>query len=555
MQISVLIPAYKPSVDMVGLIHALIKSEFVAIIVVDDGSGPAFEPQFSAVKDLPSVHVLRHAINLGKGAALKTGINYAMCRFPDHAGLVTADADGQHHPEDVLRIAEELLTSPDALILGVRQFGRGVPLRSRLGNTLTRVVVEVLVGSRSADTQTGLRGIPRVLLPVLLKIRSCGYEFELDMLIAAKHYAVPLVEKSIRTIYLDGNSSSHFNPVFDSMRIYFVLLRFSFVSLLTAVVDNLVFYGIYRFTQSILLSQVGGRTAAVLFNYTAARRAVFLSRERHGVVFPRYLLLVLASGTLSYLLISFISPRTGLPVIAVKLIVEGCLFLVNFAVQRDFVFMKRRDTAATDWTRYYSTVPFTANLTRKYTLSVLVEALRKFVGMGPQRCGMLVEIGGANSCFLDGIERAIRPGSYHVIDTNAYGLDLLRQRSAAYDGRVHLHQHSVLEPTLPFQADAVMSIGLIEHFAPAETRRAVLAHFDMLKPGGYALISFPTPTWLYRAARGLTEAVGAWKFPDERPLNREEVLAAVRERGEVVYEKVLWPLILTQRLLVVQKHR
>ncbi len=103
------------------------------------------------------------------------------------------------------------------------------------------------------------------------------------------------------------------------------------------------------------------------------------------------------------------------------------------------------------------------------------------------------------------------------------------------------------------QADLVYSVGLIEHFDAAGTRRAIDAHFRLLKPNGVALITFPTPTWLYRIARSAAEALGQWKFPDERALSPEEVRESAARWGEVQFEKTLWPLVFTQRLLVVRK--
>jgi hypothetical protein len=64
------------------------------------------------------------------------------------------------------------------------------------------------------------------------------------------------------------------------------------------------------------------------------------------------------------------------------------------------------------------------------------------------------------------------------------------------------------------------------------------------------LISFPNPTWLYLASRGLLEFLGLWRFPDERPLRREEVLAAASGFGEPVWERTLRPLLLTQHMML-----
>jgi hypothetical protein len=207
---------------------------------------------------------------------------------------------------------------------------------------------------------------------------------------------------------------------------------------------------------------------------------------------------------------------------------------------------------ATDWDLYYRSVPFTAHFTRRYTQSVLIALLRRFTRGGGQPTA-LIEIGGANSCFLDAILADIHPRAYHVIDRNQYGLDLLEKR---LHGRcdVFLHQGDVLQlKSHGLRGDIVFSIGLVEHFDPAGTRRAIRAHFDLLYTGGYAIISFPTPTLLYRGARAIIEALGAWKFPDERPLKPDEVRDAVSDLGEVVFEKTLWPLILTQHMVVVRK--
>ncbi len=155
---------------------------------------------------------------------------------------MTADADGQHHPDDIEKVARALEEQPHWLVLGVRRFQGAVPWRSRMGNELSRRVVHLVVGQKLTDTQTGLRGIPAMLAARLLEIEANGYEFELEMLIAAHQLGVPIKEEPIRTIYEAGNASSHFNPLVDSMKIYFVLLRFASVSVMTAVLDNVVFY-------------------------------------------------------------------------------------------------------------------------------------------------------------------------------------------------------------------------------------------------------------------------------------------------------------------------
>ena len=537
-----------------AVVEALLELGVQAIIVVNDGSRPDCAPFFERAARSERVHLLHHAVNLGKGAALKTGMNYALVRFPGCAGVVTADADGQHHPEDIVKIAESLRENPTSLVMGAREFGSRVPWKSLVGNRATRVLMRLMVGQKLSDTQTGLRGIPANLIPHLLRVSTTGYEFELDMLIACKHQGYPIVQEPIRTIYIEGNKSSHFHPVLDSMRIYFLLLRFSILSLATAVIDNVTFVLALGATGSIAQSQAAARLLAMIFNYVGARRLVFHSQQRQTVVLPKYVLLVVSNGLLSYALIRLLHDGLGMRTVPAKLLAEGLLFIANFAIQRDFVFTRRESNPnATDWDRYYTSVPATARLTRKYTTARLLDAIRRYVTPAvPNGRISIVEIGGANSCFVDSILEAVPCASYDVVDTNQYGLSLLAKRGGLSEV-VRLHRQSVLELALDRPADLVFSVGLVEHFDPQRTREAVLAHFHALRPGGIAIITFPRPTPLYRAARRLIEMVGMWKFFDERPLQPEEVIAAIQETGEVMYQQLLWPLVLTQQLIVARK--
>jgi glycosyltransferase involved in cell wall biosynthesis len=339
--VAALIPAYRPAPVLIDIVGSLARSGFQAITVVDDGSGAGYAWIFQRVSRLNNVTVIRHAVNLGKGAALKTGMNHVLVNYPGVAGIVTVDADGQHHPDDVARVARRFAEKPEALVLGARAFAGHVPLRSRLGNSITRAVMRVVVGQRITDTQTGLRAIPRLLVERMLTVPASGYEFELEMLIAAKHLGFQIVEQPIQTIYEAGNPTSHFDPLRDSMRIYFVLLRFGFIAMMTAALDNLIFYIFFHTSGVIGASLFGARAIALVFNYTAVRRAVFLSREHHQIVLPRYLLLAAVNVCLSYALISFLTRFLSISVMASKISVESCLFIANFAIQRDFVFARR----------------------------------------------------------------------------------------------------------------------------------------------------------------------------------------------------------------------
>jgi putative flippase GtrA len=340
--IVIAIPAYQPDRNFVGLLRDLREHTDAPIVVVDDGSRQECWDVFEEAGMLDGVTVLRHAVNLGKGAALKTAFNYALCQWPDAAGVVTADADGQHLTEDILAVAERLEAEGDALVLGARQFGDGVPLRSRLGNRITTGVMRVVAGQRLNDTQTGLRGVPPILLPYMLRIVANGYDFELDMLLVCKHRDIRIVEERVQAVYIAENRSSHFNPLTDSLKIYFTLLRFSLVSIVTTLIDNSVSFVLtHPFGWVIWHAQAMARLAALLFNYRAARRAVFLKERSTPLTFVKFLALVIVSGTLSYTLLMALREHAHFALMPAKLTAETLLFFVNFLVQRDIIFASR----------------------------------------------------------------------------------------------------------------------------------------------------------------------------------------------------------------------
>ncbi len=204
----------------------------------------------------------------------------------------------------------------------------------------------------------------------------------------------------------------------------------------------------------------------------------------------------------------------------------------------------------TDWDVYYGKTYKITSFTRKTTERLLLKLLRKHGGnLGTKK---IVELGGANSCFFDAIKTKISPQGFHVIDNNQKGLDLFAARVIS-DSTVSFENMDVLSISPQPLYDIAFSIGLIEHFDPEGTAKAIKAHFDSVKDGGIVIISFPTPTILYIFARKVAEWVGIWFFHDERPLRFNEVIGETSKYGELLFKKINWLVILTQGFVVVKK--
>jgi glycosyltransferase involved in cell wall biosynthesis len=337
--LAALIPAWQPEEQLVGVVEALVDAGFACVVVVDDGSRADCGPVFARVASMERVVVLRHAVNLGKGRGLKTGFNHVLNLGSGIRGVVTADADGQHTPADIVRVGEALLRSGGRPVLGVRSFAGDVPLRSRVGNLLTRRVFAFLTGTNVTDTQTGLRGLPRAVLPELMGLDGERYEFEMTMLAHLCRGDQRPCEVPIATVYIENNRGSHFDPVWDSMRIYFVLVRFYASSLLAAGLDLLLFTLCFAFTGAVLLSVVVGRLSS-LVNFWVNRRFVFHSRRPLSAALWRYYLLAVGIGAASYGAIVTLHTYARWPVLAAKVCVDAVLSLVSFSAQRTFVFRR-----------------------------------------------------------------------------------------------------------------------------------------------------------------------------------------------------------------------
>lgn len=328
------IPAYEPSDSLCDIISD-IPSDYT-IIIVDDGSKSQNSSQvFSDLEHKNNITILRHLSNKGKGAALKTAFLYAYEHF-DFKYLITLDADGQHLPEDVMRItsvAED--NSNYSIILGTRNFDHKTPFKSRIGNKLTSLIFKYVYNYNLKDTQTGLRAIKRCILPQISKIESNKYDFETDTLIylIKNRHLIHCVD--ISTVYIDDNRSSHFNPIKDSILIYKSLLSFAFTAFISFSVDYILFALILYFTESILISALLARLTSGTINFYL-NYSIFLGyRSQRKSYMTLYIILFICIFTASYLGIILLS-NLQIPILLSKLLVDFTLFFISFFTQRKF---------------------------------------------------------------------------------------------------------------------------------------------------------------------------------------------------------------------------
>ena len=241
----VLIPAYEPDEQLITLTRRLAEQD-LSVLVVDDGSGEKYGSIFAQCHTATVITLPR---NSGKGAALKAGMRYILENLPECTHVITCDADGQHRVEDVVRVRERLLKG-EKFVLTVRQrTHRKIPLRSRVGNSLSRFVYALLANRYLSDNQSGLRGFAREHLSWLTKVERNNYDYEMNMLYYAAKKNIRIDTLPIEAIYIGNNESSHFNPVMDTVKIYRSLFRLA--------VGSILAFGVAELLMGVLSLTVG----------------------------------------------------------------------------------------------------------------------------------------------------------------------------------------------------------------------------------------------------------------------------------------------------------
>ena len=341
----ILIPAYKPSESLLSLLRALSEKE-PKILVVNDGSDDSFNNLFQQAEQYATV--LHQHPNGGKGAALKAGIAYIKDNIADCDAIVTADADGQHTVSDILSLSETLAQN-GGFVIGTRKFTGKVPLRSKFGNTLTKLVFLIAAGKKCSDTQTGLRGFSRDLFDFMLNVKGNRYEYEMNVLMQTAQNGIAIREVPIETVYEDENSSSHFQPIRDSYRIYktiFInstLIRYGLSAVFCFLLDFAALACFETFIPLIAISTLLARCISSPINYLINRILVFKSNANKATSFISYIILAGCVILAKMALMTLLNEILGVHYAIANISVEVLLFITNFIIQKLFIFKNKKE--------------------------------------------------------------------------------------------------------------------------------------------------------------------------------------------------------------------
>ncbi|GHS98459.1 dolichyl-phosphate mannose synthase [Bacteroidia bacterium] len=330
-----LIPAYNPDLRLIELLKQV---EFEHKVIVNDGSKEECTPVFTECR-LSGCDLISYSINRGKGYALKMGMQHILSKYPDES-IVTADADGQHLPVDILRVGNCTAETND-FVLGVRDFSEpGVPPKSKTGNTVSSWLFKLMTGKTCRDTQTGLRGIPSRLINKCLSIGGDRFDYEMNMLMTLAD-SEEIKQVKIETVYIDENKTTSYRPVVDSLRIARVFLKYTLSSVMSFLIDYVLFLVIHFLSSgNILLSTIFARLCSGVFNFNMNARFVF-ENKADIIHLIKYAVLFICQMLASWLLVSLLDGTHLIPVAITKPVVDGSLFFISFLIQKRVIFVNK----------------------------------------------------------------------------------------------------------------------------------------------------------------------------------------------------------------------
>ena len=177
------------------------------IVIVNDGCNPNSE-FFNELKSI-GCHIVNLSSKSGKGASIRAGLEFAHDKLYNISGFITADADGQHKAEDIMKISRALELRPDSLVLGRRNMKKSkAPFSVRLGHRISSLYFKIITGTSCKDTQTGLRGIPLSLYEVAMETSGDRFDYEMNFLTRCADRKIPFYNVNITADYSGGQESS-----------------------------------------------------------------------------------------------------------------------------------------------------------------------------------------------------------------------------------------------------------------------------------------------------------------------------------------------------------
>jgi glycosyltransferase involved in cell wall biosynthesis len=332
-KVTAVIPCYNVSKACVDVVVATL-AHADRVIAVDDGST---DDTLEWLKTT-GCEVVHLPTNKGKGVALRHGFEAAIAGQCDY--VVTLDGDGQHLPEEIDNLVSAAVETGSDVVVGSRRVSHMPPQR-QVGNLLTRWTFRLQTGKKLRDTQTGYRLFTPAALEKIMPGLSWGrYETEMAMLFNAEHFGLKMTTATISTVYIGDNKLTSFRNLPDSMRIFFVVLRYAAAGISSAILEFALFSAMvwlfnFHYVPALLIS----RAVALVNHYLVSRFFAFrMQKKIHRDEMFRYAVVAGINLAASFAFLHLLISLAGLNAVLSKAVSQTVLFWVTFFLLKQYTF-------------------------------------------------------------------------------------------------------------------------------------------------------------------------------------------------------------------------
>jgi putative flippase GtrA len=348
----VIMPVYNPDFRLLQKVKEIQQSGLTDVVIVDDGSDPGCQHTFEQLHEM-GCHLFHHSVNIGFGAAVKTGIKKIRTELSDITGYITVEDYLQNSAYDIWRVSQAMSENPDKVILTARDYDADcVPRWQQIGFKIANLIFHYSKHINCPDALSGLRGFPASLADFLLVVPGVRFEYGLHVLSVLTKQNQPMEILTIPAILKPEKSIATYQPVPDSVKIYRTLIRFGLASISCTILDLFLFtcflhiipvflahtlaQGRYRVVFS---STFAARIISGLTNFTINRKWSFQTSQRWFRQIVKYLCVFIVQMTASATLVSLLS-YFFVTLTPVKLLVDLVLFFFSYRIQSKWVFQK-----------------------------------------------------------------------------------------------------------------------------------------------------------------------------------------------------------------------
>ncbi len=323
----VLISAFEPDTTFVSFLTEL-KQIGLQVLVINDGSSISFQKTFEEAEKI--VKVIKHEFSKGKGASIKTGLQYIKENCKTNYIVATMDYQKKYAVEDIKLVLEEASKNPNALVLGAKRRTKETSKIKKLGSEAMRLAYQKKTGKEIYDAQAGLRAFTSNLTEFLLGTKGNHFDYEINCLLKCAEQNIEIKEIALtKEEQLQIEKKEIKTPEKE-------IFTFAMFPLLGLAIDFVFFLIFYFFSKQVILANLFARFISALINFNRDKKQIYKEETSSSKVAKLYFLFVGLILLANMLILACLTSVFNLPTIFAKIVTEIAIYAMCFSIKENW---------------------------------------------------------------------------------------------------------------------------------------------------------------------------------------------------------------------------